>query len=134
MTGRTPRRRGSGPVRLGTREAVSHVLRKHHLAPGSQGTNVSRVARDLVGLHATDPLSPYLSVLARMPNFESRMLDQELHEKRALARIPAMRNTLFMVPKALVGTLALGAKYGIESDQEVTTRVAAEHGLIERPA
>ena len=105
MNARTPRPRGSGPARLGVGDAVSHVLHKHHLAPGSQGTNVRRVARDLVGLHATDPLSPYLSVLARMPDFESRMLDRELYEKRALARIPAMRNTLFIVPKALVGTL-----------------------------
>lgn len=37
-------------------------------------------------------------------------------------------------PENVGAASALGAKYGIESDQEATTRVAAEHGLIERPA
>jgi len=37
-------------------------------------------------------------------------------------------------PENVAAASALGAKYGIESDQEATARVAAEHGLIERPA
>jgi mannose-6-phosphate isomerase-like protein (cupin superfamily) len=37
-------------------------------------------------------------------------------------------------PENVAAASALGAKYGMESDQEATARVAAEHGLIERPA
>ena len=36
-------------------------------------------------------------------------------------------------PENVAAASALGAKYGLESDQEATARVAAEHGLIEGP-
>jgi uncharacterized cupin superfamily protein len=36
-------------------------------------------------------------------------------------------------PDNVEAAAALGTKYGLESDQEATARVAAEHGLIQRP-
>ena len=36
-------------------------------------------------------------------------------------------------PENVAAASALGAKYGLESDQDATARVAAEHGLIEGP-
>jgi mannose-6-phosphate isomerase-like protein (cupin superfamily) len=55
---------------------------------------------------------------------------------------PAGFEQLFVELSALLETsptdaeaaLALGVKYGIESDPEATARVVAEHGLIERSA
>jgi hypothetical protein len=35
-------------------------------------------------------------------------------------------------PDNVEANVALGAKYGVESDPEATARVVAEHGLIER--
>ena len=52
---------------------------------------------DLVGLHATDPATPYLSLWARMPAFAVADLDVELYERRTLLKHLAMRRTLWTV-------------------------------------
>ena len=52
---------------------------------------------DLVGLHATDPATPYLSLWARLPGFAVADLDAELCERRTLVKHLAMRRTLWAV-------------------------------------
>lgn len=59
-----------------SREAANRlVLEKRHLAAGSRADEPLAVLRDLVGLHATDPVSPYLQLRARMKPFESAQLE-----------------------------------------------------------
>lgn len=55
------------------------------------------MAGRVVGLHATDPATPYLSVWARLPGFTVADLDVELYDTRALVKHLAMRRTLWMV-------------------------------------
>ena len=52
---------------------------------------------DLVGLHATDPATPYLSLWARLPGFTVADLDAELYQRRTLVKHLAMRRTLWTV-------------------------------------
>jgi DNA-binding transcriptional ArsR family regulator len=81
-------------------ERVNHyLLSKQHLSRSSRSSNVLEVVNDLLGLHATYPQTPYLSLLARMKRFTKEMLDIELYKKRTLARIRGMRGTLFIVPR-----------------------------------
>ena len=51
---------------------------------------------DLVGLHATDPATPYLSLWARLPGFTVEDLDAELYKRRSLVKHLAMRRTLWV--------------------------------------
>ena len=51
----------------------------------------------LVGLHATDPATPFLSLWARHPGFVTTELEHELYEKRTVVRHLAMRRTLWVV-------------------------------------
>jgi hypothetical protein len=51
----------------------------------------------MVGLHATDPATPYLSLWARSPGFATADLDVQLYEKRSMLRHLAMRRTLWLV-------------------------------------
>jgi hypothetical protein len=81
--------------------ALRHVLAKQHLAPGSAGDDVVSLATDLIGLHSTSPLSPYLSSFSRLRSFRSEQLDRELYERRSLLRLPCMRGTVFVVPREL---------------------------------
>jgi hypothetical protein len=50
-----------------------------------------------VGLHATDPATPYLSRWARLPGVTVADLDAELYQRRTLVKHLAMRRTLWMV-------------------------------------
>ncbi len=59
-------------------------------------------ARAVVVLHATDPATVYLSVLARCPALTVEDVGRELYDERRLVRMMAMRRTLFVVPAELV--------------------------------
>jgi hypothetical protein len=74
--------------------AVLGVLARHHLGGGGCSPGVTEISRDLCGLHSTWPLSPYLSLWARIDGFEADHLDAELYGSRSLARMNCMRNTV----------------------------------------
>jgi Winged helix DNA-binding domain len=71
-------------------------LARRHLLTGSGDVSVPEVAHRFVGLHATDPATPYLSLWARIPGFRVTALDAALYEDRAVAKHLAMRRTLWV--------------------------------------
>ena len=54
------------------------------------------MAHRFVGLHATDPATPYLSLRARVPGFVVADLDAALYESRTVAKHLSMRRTLWV--------------------------------------
>ncbi len=74
------------------------LVRRHHLA-GDAGTPEA-VTAALVALHATDPASVYLSVLARSAASTLADVADAMYERRRLVRWMAMRRTLFVLPRA----------------------------------
>ena len=58
------------------------------------------MTRAVVALHATDPASVYLSVLARSAASTLADVSAAMYERRALVRWMAMRRTLFLLPRA----------------------------------
>ncbi|MGV0792170.1 winged helix DNA-binding domain-containing protein [Mycolicibacterium sp. XJ1819] len=71
-------------------------LARRHLLTEPAASPVDAAA-DLVGLHATDPATPYLSLWARCPGFTVADLDGELYTHRRLVKHLAMRRTLWVV-------------------------------------
>jgi hypothetical protein len=76
-------------------ERRARLGRRQFLAESAD--SISGVVADLVGLHATDPATPYLSLWARLPGFTVADLDAELYDGRALVKHLAMRRTLWTV-------------------------------------
>lgn len=70
------------------------MVRRHHLAGDADGPEA--VTRALVALHATDPASVYLSVLARSAAATLAEVSAAMYERRSLVRWMAMRRTLFV--------------------------------------
>ncbi len=77
-------------------ERRNRLARRHFLFAAG-GSPVAAVTTGLVGLHASDPATPYLSLWARSPGFVTADLDAELCEKRSAVRFLAMRRTLWVV-------------------------------------
>ena len=102
MTAAAGGRPGPPRVQLDRASAVSLALERHHLTPDAAGQDPLGVARDLLGLHATDPFSPYLQVWARVRQFEQATLDRLLYDDPRLARVSGMRGTLFIEPADLL--------------------------------
>jgi uncharacterized protein YcaQ len=76
----------------------SYLAHKQHLLPASRLADVVQVTRDIVALHATAPTGPYLSLWARVPDFQRQALDDALYERRELTRVHCMRMTVHAVP------------------------------------
>ncbi len=75
-------------------ERRARLGRRHHLtAPAA----LSEVTDAVLGLHATDPATPYLSLWSRVPDFTVADLDDALYARREVVRQLAMRRTLWVV-------------------------------------
>lgn len=77
-------------------ERRARLARRHFLH--GPADSVADATAAFVGLHATDPSTPYLSLWARLPDFSVTDLDAALYEKRSLVKHLAMRRTLWVVP------------------------------------
>ena len=54
-----------GMRRIDVTERRARLALRHHLAPGAAAADAVTAARDVVGLHASDPMSVYLAARAR---------------------------------------------------------------------
>ncbi|MCP9272572.1 winged helix DNA-binding domain-containing protein [Mycolicibacterium arenosum] len=77
-------------------ERRARLGRRHLLtAPGDEP--IAATARRFVGLHATDPATPYLTLWARRDDFAVADLDDALYTSRSVVKHLAMRRTLWAV-------------------------------------
>ena len=74
------------------------IARRHHFAGDADGPE--QVVTSVLALHATDPASPYLSVLARSRTTSLADIAAAMYTQRSLVRWLAMRRTLFVFDRA----------------------------------
>ena len=63
----------------------------------SLADSIPHATAELVGLHASDPTTPFLSLWARCPGFVAADLEYELYRNRSVVKHLAMRRTLWVV-------------------------------------
>lgn len=78
------------------------VLQKQHLTVDTKSDDILQITKDIGGLHATSPTTPYLSLFARMRNFQKDDLKKELEVKRSLGKIRCMRRTVYILTKEMI--------------------------------
>ncbi len=84
-------------------ERLRHwTLRRQCLSRDAQGQEILEIIDRIIALHATDPLSPFLSLLARSPGFDPRELEGLLEESRQLAKVRFIRKTVHVLPISLL--------------------------------
>ncbi|TJZ44507.1 winged helix DNA-binding domain-containing protein [Streptomyces piniterrae] len=82
-------------------ERRARLGHRHLLAATSRVKTPEGVTNALIGLHATDPATVFLSAAARLAEPDVAMVERALYEERTLARIRCMRGTMFVVPAPL---------------------------------
>jgi winged helix DNA-binding protein len=82
--------------RIDAEQRRARLAVRHHLTPAARTDDVVAIADDVVALHSTDPVTVYLSVLARMRHPALAAVDDALYAKRTLVRHHAMRRTLWV--------------------------------------
>jgi hypothetical protein len=122
--------------RIAVEERRARLARRHRLAPPDRAADAVAAARAVVALHSTDPVTVFLSVLARAEGVAPVDVEHALYEERTLVRMLAMRRTLWVVPRDLVpivqtaatGTVAARERRRLEGfvrDSGISTRPAA---------
>jgi hypothetical protein len=89
-------------------ERRARVVNRHHLAPRKRGNRPIEVARDLVGLHASDPASVFLAIAARTKGVDIATIESILYDDHELVRVLCMRRTVFTVPLDLLPVVHAG--------------------------
>ena len=112
--------------RIDVDERRARVGVRHHLAPSTRVANVVEVARDLVGVHATDPASVFIGATARMRVADTEAVEQALYDERALVRMLGMRRTMFVEPVELAPVVHAACTRALVAQQR--TRLV---GLLE---
>jgi hypothetical protein len=79
------------------------MVDRHHLAGDAAGPEA--VTQAVIALHASDPASVYLSVLARSAGSTLADVADAMYERRSLVRWMAMRRTLFVFAREDVPTV-----------------------------
>ena len=97
---------------MDVRERRARLVRRQ-LAAGS----AVEAARAVLVLHATDPATVYLTVLARCPRLTLDDVAREMYDERRLVRMLAMRRTLFVVPAELVPVVHAAASLDVAATQ-----------------
>lgn len=101
---------------------------RHHLAKPAH--DPFTIARDLVGLHSSDPATVFLSVWARMRGFETNQLEQALYTDRTLVRMLGMRRTMFVVPAELASVMDRACTRSFyEREERRFHKLLEDHGI-----
>lgn len=94
-------------MRIGDEERRRRLVARHHHA--RTATDVVDAVRGVTAQHSSDPLTPHLGARARVPDFTTGDLDEQLSGRRSLWRLHAMRRTLFVVPVDAAPAVLAGA-------------------------
>ena len=120
--------------RIGVEERRVRLGVRHHLAATSRA-GVVEVARDLVGLHGTDPATVHLAAQARMAVPGVAAVEEALYEDRALVRMLGMRRTMFVEPVELMPVVQAACTDAIAVQQRrLLVDMVGRAGLVDDPA
>jgi winged helix DNA-binding protein len=95
--------------RIDTTERRARLVTRHHLAPGARARTLEVVARSVVGIHSSDPITVFLGGWARLVDPDVGAMEQELYEDGTLLRMHGMRRTLFVFPRDVAPLIHAGA-------------------------
>jgi hypothetical protein len=116
--------------RITIKERRARLARRHHLAAAACTDDVVAVAGDLVGVHATDPATVFLSIAARMRRPTVGAIEAALYDDRALVRTLCMRRTMFVLPVELVPVVQAGCTNAlVPNERKRTAQMLEENGV-----
>jgi len=104
--------------RIGVEERRARLAVRHHLHPDNQADSPVQAAQDQVGLHTSDPATPFLSSWARVEHLTIADVEECLYSNPSLFRILGMRRTLFAVSRDLVPLLHHGCALPLAAPEQ----------------
>jgi hypothetical protein len=116
--------------RVSVDERRARLARRHFLAPGERAAGLAELADGLVGIHATDPASVFLSARARLASAPVAAIERALYEERSVIRMIGMRRTLFVLSLDLAAVVQAACTKAIASGERRRYAKLVEQGGI----
>ncbi len=105
---------------IGDGERRARLGRRQLLAPSARAARVEDVADAVVGLHATDAATVYLSACARLARPSAAEVDRALYEDVSLVKLLSMRRTIFAVTEGFAPYVSAAAARAIAAKERAT--------------
>src|ERR671921_795115 len=113
-------------------ERRARLARRHRLIAEERTDDIARIADDLVALHSSDPVSVYLSAMARMSAPSVDAVEKALYVDRTVVRHHAMRRTLWVATPPVVRLMhAAATRKLVGPEHRRTAKLLAENGVVD---
>ena len=111
-------------------ERRARLARQHLLHPAGRTDDVAAIADAVVALHSTDPVTVYLSALARMQHPSVQAVEDALYVDRTVFRHHAMRRTLWVARPGVVRLMhAAATRKLVGPEHRRTAKLLGENGV-----
>jgi len=111
-------------------ERRARLARRHLLTPQLRTDDVAAVADAVVALHSTDPVTVFLSAMARMANPSVEAVEKALYVDRSVVRHHAMRRTLWVATPEVVRIMhAAATRKLVGPERRRTCSLLADNGV-----
>lgn len=117
---------------IGAAERRARLAVRHRLLPRLRTDDLSELVDDLVALHSSDPVTVYLSAVARMRTPSPAAVSRALYDDRSLVRHHAMRRTLWVATPDVVRRLhAAATRALVAPERRRTSAMLAAAGVAD---
>jgi hypothetical protein len=111
-------------------ERLARLASRHLLTADARTDDVTEIADSVVALHSTDPVTVFLSAMARMRNPSVEAVEKALYVDRAVVRHHAMRRTLWVATPEVVRLMhAAATRKLVGPEHRRTCKLLAENGV-----
>lgn len=115
-------------------ERRARLARRHRLLAGERTDDVVQIADDLLALHSSDPATVFLSAWVRMATPSQEAVERALYQERSLVRHHAMRRTLWVASRPMIGLMNVAASRKVSANERRKAVAMLTHAGIPRPA
>jgi DNA glycosylase AlkZ-like len=117
-------------VRIDTEERRARLAERHRLLPRTRTDDLPQIADDLVALHSSDPVTVFLSAMARMAHPAIEAVEKSLYIDRSLIRHHGMRRTLWVATPPVVRLMhAAATRDLLANERRRTCQLLAKSGV-----
>jgi hypothetical protein len=117
-------------LRISAEERRARLAERHRLLPRTRIDDLLQIADDLVALHSSDPVTVFLSAMARMAHPSIEAVEKSLYVDRSLIRHHGMRRTLWVATPPVVRLMhAAATRDLLATERRRTCQLLAGSGV-----
>ena len=120
-------------LRIDAEERRARLAERHRLLSRTRTDDLPQIADDLVALHSSDPVTVFLSAMARMAHPSIEAVEQALYADRSLIRHHGMRRTLWVATPPVARLIHAAATRDLVANERRRTSQLLAAADVENP-